>query len=89
MASSFVANPFEELGLPNNASREDCKKAYKKLMRQHHPDLGRSEEDILRRGEKCKRLNEAFRLIENGYKIKERRVSQSFTHVDLFNFSAI
>lgn len=84
---SFVSNPFKELGVPDNSERDVCKVAYKRLMRQNHPDLGRTSEDIKIREEKCKRLNEAFRLINEGFRIKERRVSASFTHIDLFNFS--
>jgi molecular chaperone DnaJ len=33
-----VTNPYDTLGVAKNASQDEIKKAYRKLVRQHHPD---------------------------------------------------
>ena len=82
-------NPYKVLGIPDNSPKDVCKVAYKRLIRKCHPDFGRTEEDIKRRDEHTTMLNDAMSMIDKGYKMIERRVSHSFTHNDLFNFSII
>lgn len=57
---------LEELGYKSidEIDRADCKKRYRKLMKQNHPDLSSDEADKLKREEKSKRLNEAYSNIE-------------------------
>lgn len=56
-------NPFAVLGVPNNSSKEVCRKAYRKLSKLHHPDRGGSEE-------KFKEIVNAWEIINSGKPIK-------------------
>lgn len=38
-----MINPYEELGLPSDASEEDIKNAYRNKAKKHHPDKGGSK----------------------------------------------
>lgn len=38
----MVVNPYAILGVGDGASESDVKKAFRRLSRQHHPDLGGS-----------------------------------------------
>ena len=54
-----MPNPYEILGLHQNASEDEVKKAYKLLARKHHPDKGGT-------AEKFKEINEAYTQIMKG-----------------------
>lgn len=65
-------NPYEVLGVSENASDEEIKKAYRKLAKQYHPDnyTDNPLKDLA--DEKMKAINEAYDLIQkeragNGY----------------------
>lgn len=81
--SQKISNPFKVLGVPDNAPLDVCKKAYKRLARESHPDLGGSAEEFCR-------INEAFNMIEAGFKLSftaSVAKKQVLRHVDLMNFA--
>jgi DnaJ-class molecular chaperone len=56
---------FAELGLAFGASPEDCKDAYKKLLKVHHPDRHAGHAENMRKAtEKSSRINAAYDRIE-------------------------
>lgn len=78
----FVGNPYQILGVQDGASEEECKKAYRKLCREHHPDNGGN-------AELYDRVNKAYEATKSGKfirKVKRRKL----THGDgLFSYSVI
>ena len=55
---------FVELGLSPEASVEECKEAYKKLLKIHHPDRHAKHEGNLKKAtERTARVNEAYERI--------------------------
>lgn len=60
-------NAFKELGLASNANQPEVKKAYRKLMSQHHPDKmmakGASEAQIKIATEKTQQISRAYEFI--------------------------
>src|SRR5437588_12075820 len=57
---------YKTLGVPKNASADDIKKAYRKLARQHHPDVNRKPEAE----KKFKEINEANEVLSDPEKRK-------------------
>jgi curved DNA-binding protein CbpA len=56
---------FAELGVPFGASAEECKAAYKRLLKKHHPDRHAGHAGNMQKAtEKSARLNAAFDRIE-------------------------
>lgn len=56
-------NPYEVLGVDRNANDEAIKKAYRKKVREWHPDLFHTEEDIKTANVKMQEINAAWELI--------------------------
>lgn len=77
-----MRNPYEVLGVPDGADMMVVKKAYRKLAKMHHPDLGGDEA-------KFKEVNEAYDAIENGKWVPVLKKRNVLRHETLFNFSCI
>src|SRR4030042_2057902 len=58
---------YKILGVSKNASKEEIKKAYKKLAKQYHPDLNKSSDAT----EKFKEINEAASVLGDDDKRKQ------------------
>src|SRR3989344_6206760 len=55
---------YKTLGVDKNATKEDIKKAYKRLAKKYHPDLNKSEDAT----EKFKEINEAAAVLADDEK---------------------
>lgn len=64
---------YEVLGVPKNASEAELKSAYRKLARQHHPDIDKSPGAA----EKFKEISEAYQVLSNAEK---RKAYDQFGH---------
>lgn len=64
---------YEILGVPKNATKDEIKKAYRRLAHQYHPDKGTGDD------EKFKEINEAYQTLGDEAK---RRTYDQFGHTD-------
>lgn len=56
-------NPYRELGVSETASQEEIRAAYRKLVKQYHPDKYTDERLKEQATEKIKRINEAYDML--------------------------
>lgn len=70
MASVSKRDYYDILGVDRNASDDDLKKAYRKLARQHHPDLQTGDQQKKAAEEKFKEINEAYETLSDQDKRK-------------------
>jgi curved DNA-binding protein len=59
---------YEVLGVPRGASEAEIKKAFRKLARQHHPDVAKNKREA---EEKFKEINEAYEVLGDPAKRKK------------------
>jgi curved DNA-binding protein len=59
---------YEVLGTARNASDADIKKAFRKLARQHHPDVAKNKREA---EERFKEINEAYEVLSDPAKRKK------------------
>ncbi len=59
---------YESLGVPRTASEADIKKAFRKLAREHHPDVAKNKKQA---EEKFKEINEAYEVLGDPAKRKK------------------
>lgn len=55
-------DPYKTLGVPRSANADEIKKAYRRLVRQHHPD---ANPDDPRAEERFKEIQQAYETVSN------------------------
>ena len=68
MASAGTKDYYQLLGVPETASADDIKKAYRKLAKQYHPDANQNDPKA---AEKFKEIGEAYAVISDPDKRKQ------------------
>jgi len=71
-----VKNAFAELKLTPEATAEECKEAYKKLLKIHHPDRHAKHEGNLKKATaKTAKVNDAYERLEKWFAKNSRKDS--------------
>lgn len=65
-----MSDPFVVLGVPRDATEDQIKTAYRKMAREHHPDLNRGADEATRKAseEKLKEINAAYEVLKDPQK---------------------
>lgn len=74
-------NPYQILGLSNQADLKEVKKTYKKLCLKYHPDNGGNEA-------KFHEVNQAYQMIVNG-QVPSSACKSTLVHTTLFKYGVI
>lgn len=74
---------YEILGVSKSASADDVKKAYRKLAREHHPDMVK-DGDKKQAEERFKEINEAYQVLGDAEK---RKMYDQFGHAGPAGFN--
>ncbi len=70
-------NPYEVLGVRENADEETIKRAYRELVKKYHPDKYVNNPLADLANEKIKQVNEAYDIITSGRSVKTNKNRQS------------
>ncbi len=77
---------YEVLNVPRTATEKEIKQAYRKLAREHHPDLHQNEAKA-KAEEKFKQINEAYEVLSDAEKrSKYDRLGMNWKAGDEFDF---
>ena len=69
----MISDPYKVLGLEQDATADDIKKAYRLMAKKYHPDLHPNDPSIT---EKMNEINEAYDMLTNPEKYAAKRVQQ-------------
>lgn len=73
---------YKTLGVPNNASQDDIKKAYRKLARKLHPDLNPNDKEAHKKFQQINEANEVLSDPENRKKYDQ--YGKDWKHAEQF-----
>lgn len=69
----MIEDPYKVLGLEQDASPDDVKKAYRKMAKLYHPDLHPNDPDI---HDKMNAINEAYDMLTNPAKYTVKKAQE-------------
>ena len=83
MASTGTRDYYQALAVPEGASAEDIKKAYRKLAKKYHPDANRNDPQA---ADRFKEIGEAYAVLSDPAKRKKYDQMRKFGQVGGFGF---
>ena len=69
----MINDPYKVLGVPQSATSEEIKKAYRQKAKEYHPDLHPNDPNAIH---KMNEVNEAYDMLTNPEKYAARRAQQ-------------
>ena len=73
----MIEDPYKVLGLEQDASPDDVKKAYRKMAKLYHPDLHPNDPDI---HDKMNAVNEAYDMLTNPAKYTVKKAQEEWVN---------
>ena len=71
----MVNEPHKVLGVSENATQDEIKKAYRQMAKKYHPDLNPGDENAAK---KMNEINEAYDMLMNPEKYRNQRAAGSY-----------